>query len=57
MLHVHEFLVSSSGINSTSSVNDKSLDLLFDNHFISLDADKYYILFTDNRDYRAKVST
>ena len=57
MSHVHEFLVSSSGIDSTSSVNDKSLDLLFDNHFISLDADKYYILFTDNRDYRAKVST
>ena len=57
MLHVHEFLVSSSGINSTSSVNDKSLDLLFDNHFISLDWDKYYISFTDYRDYRAKVST
>ena len=37
MLHVHEFLVSSSGIESTSSVNDKFLDLLFDNHFISLD--------------------
>ena len=37
MSYVHEFLVSSSGIDSTSSVNEKSLDLLFDNHFISLD--------------------
>ena len=39
--YVHEFLISSSGIDSTSSMNEKSLDLLFDNHFISLDPGKY----------------
>ena len=39
--YVHEFLISASGIDSTSSVNEKSLELLFDNHFISLDPDKY----------------
>ena len=57
MLYVQEVLVSSSGINSTSSVNDKCLDLLFDNHFIFLDPEKYYISFSDYREYRAKVHT
>ena len=42
MSYAHEFLISSSGIDSTSSVNEKSLDLLFDNHFVSLDPDKYF---------------
>ena len=57
MSYVHEFLVLSSGIDSTFSVNDKSLDLLFDNHFNSLDPKTYYISFSDYKDYRAKVST
>ena len=57
MLYVQEVLVSSSGINSTSSVNDKCLDLLFDNHFVFLDPEKYYISFSDYREYRAKVHT
>ena len=51
-----EFLFSFSGINSTSRVNDNPFIYSF-NHFISLDPDKYYISFTDYRDYRAKVST
>ena len=47
MSYIHKFLVSSSDINSTSSVNDNSFDLLFHTHFISLDPDKYYISFSD----------
>ena len=54
MSYVHEFLISASGIDSTSSVNEKSLELLFDNHFISLDPDKYlhtqfFYLFTGSK--------
>ena len=52
--YAHEFLISSSAIDSTSSVNEKSLDLLFDNHFISLVPDKYlhlqsFYLFTGSK--------
>ena len=52
--YAHEFLISSSDIDSISSVNEKSLDLLFDNHFISLDPDKYlhlqsFYLFTGSK--------
>ena len=54
MSYVHEFLISSSGIDSTFSVNKKSLDLLFYNHFISSDPDKYldtqsFYLFTGSK--------
>ena len=38
-------------------ITHNSFGLLFDNNFISLDPDKYYISFSDYRDYRAKVST
>ena len=34
--YVHEFLIPSSSIDSTSSVNEKSLDLLFDKMYLSL---------------------
>ena len=57
MSYVHKFLVLASGIDSTSSVNDKSLNLLFDNHVISLFLNMYDISFSDYSDYRAKVST
>ena len=37
MLYVHESLMSSSDVDSTSSVNDKFFDYFFNKHFISLD--------------------
>ena len=53
---VHKFLDSSSGINGASSMNDKSFDLLFDIHFISLDPNTCYISLTSYINYRAKQS-
>ena len=38
-------------------LNEESFVLLFHTHFISLDPGKYYISFSDYRDYRAKVNT
>ena len=37
MLYVHESLMSSSDVDSTSSRNDKSFDYFLKKHFISLD--------------------
>ena len=37
MLYVHKSLISSSDVDSTSSVNDKSFDYFFNTCFISLD--------------------
>ena len=37
MSYVHKSLISSSDVDSTSSVNDKSFDYFFNKHFISLD--------------------
>ena len=36
MPYVHKSLISSSDVDSTSSVNDKSFDYFFNKHFISL---------------------
>ena len=43
-------------MGGTSSMNDKSLDLLFYNHFISLDPNMYYISLTPCTKYRAMTS-
>ena len=56
MLYVHKFLVSSSGIDSTSTVNENSFDLVFHTLYF-LRSNTYYISFSDYSKYRAKVST
>ena len=56
MSYVHKFLVSSSGIDSTSSVNNNSFDLLFPTLYF-LRSNTYHIFFSDYSKYRAKVST
>ena len=43
--------------SSKLQLNEESFVLLFHTHFISLYPDKYYISFSDYRDYRTKVST
>ena len=43
--------------SSKFQLNEKSFVLLFHTHFISLDPDKYYISFSNYRDYRDKTST
>ena len=40
-----------------SPMIDKSSDLFFQSHFISLDPNIYYSCFSDYRDYKANVST
>ena len=56
MAYVQKFMDSSSGIDSASSVNDNSFDLLFHTLYF-LRSNTYSISFSDYSKYGAKVST